>query len=126
MHLEGELSSTMLDEDWNTSKTNGEPLPGTSGIVFALAEGGHEIEKSQVDIDNAEKKVEEKMEHEKEETGRGKREEEKKREHKEEGEKEDGKLERKRKKKDRRTTSKRKKPRVEDHPKVKSYKGILK
>ncbi|PFX14113.1 Retrovirus-related Pol polyprotein from type-1 retrotransposable element R2, partial [Stylophora pistillata] len=83
-----------------------EPLPGTSGMIFAQAEEGQEIEESCLDIDKEEKKVEEeKKEQKKEEEEREHKEEEKKREH--------VKHERKRKKKDRRTTSKRKKPMVE-------------
>lgn len=34
-----------------------EPLPGTSGIIFAQAEEGQEIEESCVDIDKEEKEV---------------------------------------------------------------------
>lgn len=116
LQLEGDPSSTILDEDSNTSKTNEEPLPGTSGIIFAQAEEGQEIEESCVDINKEEKKVEEKKEQKKEDEVREHTEEEKKREHKDEEGNEHVKHERKRKKKDRRATSKRKKPMVENHP----------
>ncbi|XP_066025275.1 eukaryotic translation initiation factor 5B-like isoform X2 [Pocillopora verrucosa] len=98
LQSDGELSSTLPDEDRDTGNKNEELLP-VPGIVLAQAEEGQEVLVAKRQVNTEE---EEKVEDE---------EEEEKREHREEEEKEhtSSKLERKRKKKDRRTTAKRKK-----------------